>query len=267
MSARRAERPCPVAPSGCASSRRSIDLLARSFFVAGRPRVVVRIDGDRLRSGGRQLECIRLSGLLIAPPDRRPCLGLDLLDEASRDQLRRDLMRRAALQLLRRRKTAIVALRSGAQHDELRVRKFDGHRSTLLCDEAQPIWAPSLTRARIGAAVGAKDPPRKINPPQTSTLMLSFEGNASLFCAFGQPAERSAASRGEGSSGFDPQAGHPGGRPCSRAISRRCTPWRTGIRCKEPTLLKLRQRTGGRRDAGDALRPTWRLRRHCGGLR
>ena len=58
--------------------------------------VVIRIDGDRLCSGGRQPKGIGLAVLLVAPPGRHSRLGLDLLDQASRDQLRRDLMSRGA---------------------------------------------------------------------------------------------------------------------------------------------------------------------------
>src|SRR6185437_13055615 len=94
-----------------------VALWRRSFFVADRTRVVIRIDGDRLCFGGGQREGIELPVLLIAPPDRHSRLGLDLLNQASRNQLRRDLVRRGAFQLFGQRQAAIVPLRGSAQHD------------------------------------------------------------------------------------------------------------------------------------------------------
>ena len=86
-------------------------LWRRSFFVADRTRVVIRIDSNRLCSSGRQRKGIGLPVLLVAPPDRHSRLGLDLLDQASRKQLRHDPMRRGAFQLFGQRQAAIIPLR------------------------------------------------------------------------------------------------------------------------------------------------------------
>src|SRR5271166_3002850 len=75
-----------------------------------------------------QSQRIGQPGLVIAPPDRRSRLRPDLLYEAGADQFASDLLRRGDFQVRRGDKTTIVALRSGAQHDELRVGELDGHR-------------------------------------------------------------------------------------------------------------------------------------------
>jgi hypothetical protein len=54
-------------------------------------------------------------------------------------------IRRAALH--GRRKAAIVALRGGAQYDELGVRKFDGHGNRPFFATRPSHSGPSLTRA------------------------------------------------------------------------------------------------------------------------
>ena len=73
------------------------------------------------------LQRIGQPGLVIAPPDRRSRLRPDLLYEAGADQFASDFSRRGDFQVRRGDKTTIVALRSGAQHHELRVGELDGH--------------------------------------------------------------------------------------------------------------------------------------------
>ena len=163
---------------------RLIALWRRSFFVSGRARVVIRIDGDHLCSGGRQRKGIGLPVLLIAPPGRHSRLGLDLLDQASRNQLRRDFMRRDAFQLFGQRQAAIVPLRGSAQHDELRVGKFDGHGNRPFI-----VMRPSQSRPLTDASPGSGDRPglrvvRASSIRRAYTFTLSFKGKASLFCAF-----------------------------------------------------------------------------------
>jgi len=165
----------------------SVALWRRSFVVAGRAGVVIRVDGDRLSSSGRQRKGIGLPVLLVAPPDRHSRLGIDLLDKASRDQLCRDLVRRGLLQLFGVRQAVIVPLRGSAQHDELRVRKFDGHRN-------QPfiVMRPSQPRPLTDVSPGSGDRSglrvvRASSIRRAYAFTLSFEGKASLFCAFGQP--------------------------------------------------------------------------------
>jgi hypothetical protein len=113
--------------------------------------------------------------LLLAPPDRRSRLGLDLLDQASRDQLRRDLMRRNAFQLIGERQAVIIPLCGSAQHDELRVRKFDGHRNRPFA-VMRPSQPRPLTDASPGfrRSPGAKGRPRKVNPPRDAHTHALF---------------------------------------------------------------------------------------------
>src|SRR5271157_4649080 len=107
------------------------------------------VDRDRFRPHGGQFERIGLASLVIAPPDRRPRLGLDLFHEAGGDQFASDLLRRSGFHVRRSDKTTIVPPRSGAQHQELGVSELDGHRWTLrvLTGPANP--GPSLTRAPV----------------------------------------------------------------------------------------------------------------------
>ena len=173
---------------------RLIDLCRRSLFVSGRTRVVVRIDGDRLRSGGRQPKGVELPVLLVAPPDRHSRLGLDLLDEASRDQLRRDLMRRAAFQLFGQRQAVIVPLRGSAQHDELRVRKFDGHGNRPFT-----VTRPSQSRPLTDASPGSRDRPglrvvrRKLNRRGPTHSCSHSKGTPVISARLGRQSQQNSA--------------------------------------------------------------------------
>jgi hypothetical protein len=71
-------------------------LRTQSLFGGGRRRVVVCGDGDRFRPDGREFEGKGFCVLRIAPPDGHTRLSLDLLDQASGDQLHRDFIRCAA---------------------------------------------------------------------------------------------------------------------------------------------------------------------------
>ncbi|HYX46130.1 MAG TPA: hypothetical protein VE820_04850 [Sphingomicrobium sp.] len=79
------------------------------------------IDSDGLQSRRRQFEGEQLSGLVVPAPDGSSGLALDLPHEASSDQLLRDLLSHAALEVRRRRQAVIVALRRCAKQDQLGV--------------------------------------------------------------------------------------------------------------------------------------------------
>ena len=108
------------------------------------------VDRDRFRPRGGQFERIGLAGLIVAPPDRRPGLGLDLFYEAGGDQFASDLLRGSGFHVRRSDKTTIGPLRSGAQHQEFgcQISLMDiGSTLRLLTGPANP--RPSLTRAPV----------------------------------------------------------------------------------------------------------------------
>ena len=100
------------------------DVLSQVVYM---PQFRALIDRDRVRPRGGQSQRIGQPGILIAPPDRRSRFRPDLLYEAGADQFASDLLRRGDFEVRRGDKIAIVALRSGAQHQELRLGELDGH--------------------------------------------------------------------------------------------------------------------------------------------
>jgi hypothetical protein len=130
----------------------------RSAFLACILRLGGVIDRDRFGARGGELE--RIGRPLVPSPDRVTGLGLDLFYEASGDQLTRDFLRCGAFERWRGYETEVLALGCGAQQNEMRIGKFDGHGCTLrVFDWGLANPGPHRREPRIGAIAGAKGLP------------------------------------------------------------------------------------------------------------
>src|SRR6266851_2193043 len=81
------------------------------------------LDIDRFEAGLGDAKRHR-SAFVIAAPDRERATGADLLQQAGADQLIDNLSGGFALKVRRQFNSAIIALRSRGQNDELRIGKF-----------------------------------------------------------------------------------------------------------------------------------------------
>ena len=94
----------------------------------------------------------RIGRPLVPSPDRITRLGLHLLYKAGGDQLTRDFLRGGALERRRGDEKEVLAQGCGAQQNELRIGKFDGHGCTLRVSIGPwPIQAPHRREPRIDA--------------------------------------------------------------------------------------------------------------------
>ena len=80
------------------------------------------LDIDRFEAGLGDAERHR-SAVVIASPDRERATGADLLQQASAHELIDDLACCSAFEVRREFNSAIIALRSRGQNDELRIGK------------------------------------------------------------------------------------------------------------------------------------------------
>ena len=129
------------------------------------------IDRDRFGARGGELERIERSLQLLVPsPDRITGLCLDLFYKAGGDQLTRHFLR-GGVPDVGGATDGFFALGCGAQQNELRIGKFDGHGCTLRVSiGASPIQAPHRREPRIGAIAGAKGlPGSAFAPPEFHT--------------------------------------------------------------------------------------------------
>ena len=139
------------------------------------------VDGDGLQPGRRQFERVALSSVVSAP-DRHPRLGSNLSDQAELRKLFADFGENSASHLVGRGQANVLALRSGAQHDKLRIGQFDAHDPTLsLILDARTIQAPHQDEPRIGHQPKGRLGQALIARRLTTTPMLPFEGKASRF--------------------------------------------------------------------------------------
>src|SRR6516225_6392519 len=157
----------------------------RRFDFAGRGRVGPRLlesgrrlifDFDRFEAGLGDAKR-RRSAVVIASPDRERATGADLLQQAGADQLIDNLSGGFAFKVRRQFNSAIVALRSRGQNDELRIGKFR-HRDPPLgwCGVVcRHHHSPTLAMQPAG-----QDPEARL-VPGTVTLPLCSRTNASPF--------------------------------------------------------------------------------------
>jgi hypothetical protein len=97
-------------------------------------------------------------------------LALTSFTKPAETQLTRDFLRCGALERWRGDETEVLALSCGAQQNELRLGKFDGHGCTLgVFDWGLANPGPHRREPRIGALAGAKGLPRSaFAPPEYS---------------------------------------------------------------------------------------------------
>jgi hypothetical protein len=157
----------------------------RRFDFAGRGRVGPRLlesgrrlifDIDRFEAGLGDAKRHR-SAVVIASPDRERATGADLLQQAGADQLIDNLSGGFAFNVRRQFNSAIVALRSRGQNDELRIGKFR-HRDPPLG------WCGVVCRHHHSPTLAmqpAGQDPEARPVPGTVTLPLCSRTNASPF--------------------------------------------------------------------------------------
>jgi hypothetical protein len=87
-------------------------------------RHILDIGRDRLCAKSRQLERMRPFGLRVSTPNGRTSLCFDFFSQTRSDELRRNLLRRTALQVWRNRQETILALRRCAEQLLLPIAKF-----------------------------------------------------------------------------------------------------------------------------------------------
>lgn len=99
-----------------------------------------------------------------------------------REELLRELSRRAALKVFWRDETPVFALRGGAQNDQLGVGEFDGHGRTLRVVSGTG-QSGALTDTSPGSmqSAGRRVLRAAIWPRRSPAHTLSFEGDASRF--------------------------------------------------------------------------------------
>src|SRR5258708_287983 len=117
------------------------------------------------------------SALVIASPDRERATGVDLLQQAGADQLINNLSGGSAFKVRRQFNSAIIALRSCGQNDELRIGE-SWHRDPPL------HWCGVVCRHHHSPTVAfrpAGQDPEVLRAPGTVTLPLRSHANASPF--------------------------------------------------------------------------------------